>query len=203
MYMYLTLPSPCPQSGKRKRAAAGGASRSTSVKRETTPVGGAHKTTFTIVHNPTSTGKAVTSAAAPKRPPAAIKRSSRRSGSGGPNDGLGCNEEIAVDEEEEEEGECSATQCLQPVADQIIWVQCDHCQEWFHCICVGLTKEYAEQIDVYKCASCKLAATTTASAAATAVSSGGTEPRPRYPLMVGSLLSSFSSSHQQQQPGPT
>lgn len=57
--------------------------------------------------------------------------------------------------EEEEEGECSAPQCLLPSGDQISWVQCDHCQEWFHLMCVGLTKEYAEQIDTYICGSCK------------------------------------------------
>lgn len=95
------------------------------------------------------------------------------------------------EEEEEEEGECSATQCLQPVADQIIWVQCDHCHEWFHCVCVGLTKEYAEQIDIYKCALCKQTPTAVppvTSATATSVSSVSTHPT--YSVKVGSLLSS-------------
>ena len=72
------------------------------------------------------------------------------------SDGLGCNEEISDDgDDEEEEGECSAPFCRQPVAEQICWVQCDHCQEWFHCLCVGLTKEYAEKIESYNCKSCK------------------------------------------------
>ena len=97
------------------------------------------------------------------------------------------------DEEEEgegegEEGECSATQCLQPVAEQIIWVQCDHCHEWFHCVCVGLTKEYAEQIDTYKCAACKQQATTLPPVTSTG---SGT---PLATSKVASLLSSFSSS---------
>lgn len=72
-------------------------------------------------------------------------------------DGLGCNEEISdnEDENEEEESECSAPFCRQPVAEQICWVQCDHCQEWFHCLCVGLTKEYAEKVDSYNCKSCQ------------------------------------------------
>ena len=95
------------------------------------------------------------------------------------------------DDEEEEEAECSATQCLQPVADQIIWVQCDHCHEWFHCVCVGLTKEYAEQIDIYKCAVCKQVATTTVVPVTSAV---GLALASRPATKVGTLLSSFSSS---------
>ena len=65
-------------------------------------------------------------------------------------------EEEEDDEEEEEEAECSAPQCKKPIADQISWVQCDLCQEWFHCTCVGLTKEYAEKIDKYNCKKCKI-----------------------------------------------
>lgn len=79
-----------------------------------------------------------------------------------PSDGLGCNEEITddddddgeEDEKEEEEAECSASRCKRPIADEISWVQCDLCQEWFHCSCVGLTKEYAEKIDKYNCTKC-------------------------------------------------
>ncbi len=72
-------------------------------------------------------------------------------------DALGCNEEMSDNDggNEEEEGQCSAPFCRQPVAEQISWVQCDHCQEWFHCLCVGLTKEYADKIDSYNCKSCK------------------------------------------------
>lgn len=80
-----------------------------------------------------------------------------------PDDSLGCNEEIPDDadredddddDEEEDEAECSAPHCKKPIADQISWVQCDHCQEWFHCTCVDLTKEYAEKIDKYNCKKC-------------------------------------------------
>lgn len=41
------------------------------------------------------------------------------------------------------------------MVDEISWVQCDKCQEWFHCMCVRLTKEIAEKIDSYVCDSCK------------------------------------------------
>ena len=109
-------------------------------------------------------------------------------------------EEDEEEEEEEEEGECSATQCLQPVADQIIWVQCDHCHEWFHCICVGLTKEYAEQIDTYKCAACKQAATTVPATSAVGIA---LTSRPAATTKVGALLSSFSPSSSSISPGQT
>lgn len=75
-----------------------------------------------------------------------------RSGSACSSDGLGCSEKIV----EEEEGECSAPKCLQPVAEQISWVQCDVCQQWFHLVCLGLSKEYVERIDTYSCVSCRV-----------------------------------------------
>lgn len=162
--------------GKRRR----GATRSSSVKRETTKP---------VVHNQKQTRTGVKKQSSP-----AVSKRGRSSSAS--NDDLGCNEEIAVDDEDEddeEESECSATQCLQPVTDQIIWVQCDHCQEWFHCICVGLTKEYAEQIDTYKCASCK-DTTKAATPPVSSVSASTTSSHPVYSLKVGTLLSAFSSS---------
>lgn len=71
-------------------------------------------------------------------------------GSASSNDGLECSEDV-----EEEESECSAEKCRQPVAEEISWVQCDSCQGWFHCLCVGLTKKVAEKIESYCCISCK------------------------------------------------
>lgn len=82
---------------------------------------------------------------------------SRRS----PSAVLGCSEEILDEDgegpeenEKEEEAECSAPRCRRPIADQICWVQCDLCQEWFHCTCVGLTKESAEKIEKFNCRRC-------------------------------------------------
>ena len=165
--MYILVAQPR-HVGKRRRAVSV-ATRSNSVKRETTPVS---KSAVTIAHSQqqpqqhssSSSGGGGGKSAKPGGATKVKKQQGVRQSGGTSNEDLGCNEEIGMeeeddDEEEEEEGECSATQCLQPVADQIIWVQCDHCQEWFHCVCVGLTKEYAEQIDTYKCASCKQAAT--------------------------------------------
>ena len=78
--------------------------------------------------------------------------------------------------EDEEESECSAPQCLLPVADQISWVQCDRCEEWFHLMCVGLTEEYAEQIDTYICVSCRKPPTVLTPPALTPLSSRTASP---------------------------
>ncbi len=72
-------------------------------------------------------------------------------GSASSIDGLECSEDVV----EEEESECSASKCRQPVAEEISWVQCDTCQGWFHCLCVGLTKKVAEKIESYCCIGCK------------------------------------------------
>ena len=94
-----------------------------------------------------------TSSSSRSRTPLSDTPKFNRSGSNESNDGLGCSEEVL--EEEEEESECSAVKCLQPMVDEISWVQCDKCQEWFHCMCVRLTKEMAEKIDSYVCDRCK------------------------------------------------
>ena len=99
---------------------------------------------------------------------------------------LSCNEEIVADEaekesgseeEREEEAECSAPHCKKPIGDQISWVQCDRCQDWFHCICVGLTKEYAEKIDKYICKKCLALVGTGGSGVSGGVSGGRAKVR--------------------------
>merc|ERR1712168_407047 len=37
----------------------------------------------------------------------------------------------------------------------IPWICCDECGLWFHCACVGLTKEQADNINSYMCKTCK------------------------------------------------
>ena len=202
----LPLPPPSLSPGKRRKPASSGSSsaastRSNSVKRETTPV--ARATNITITHSQPVNSKPtkLSDTGGRRRPPPTIQR--RGGISSAPSYNLDCNEEIAMDDndddEEEEEGECSATQCLQPVADQIIWVQCDHCHEWFHCICVGLTKEYAEQIDTYKCASCKQAAITAVPPTTSVVCTSLSSQQPSYLVNAGAVLPvapSLSSSGQ-------
>lgn len=44
--------------------------------------------------------------------------------------------------------------CRQPYSGFMIG--CDHCEDWFHDTCIGLSKERAEKIDHYTCPSCTI-----------------------------------------------
>ncbi|KAL6089388.1 hypothetical protein STEG23_029387 [Scotinomys teguina] len=35
-------------------------------------------------------------------------------------------------------------------------IECDLCQEWFHCACVGIEEEKAADIDIYPCPDCEV-----------------------------------------------
>jgi hypothetical protein len=35
------------------------------------------------------------------------------------------------------------------------FVQCNTCEQWYHCSCVGLTKRKAEELQEFKCKECK------------------------------------------------
>ncbi|EDV25411.1 uncharacterized protein TRIADDRAFT_55483 [Trichoplax adhaerens] len=63
-------------------------------------------------------------------------------------------EEIDSDSSEDSETECAAKYCRCPSDEQVGWVQCDKCQQWFHILCVGLTNQAAEAMDVFVCADC-------------------------------------------------
>lgn len=69
-------------------------------------------------------------------------------------------EEELVDVEEEEDDlededdTCAAKPCSHPTGDEVGWVQCDHCQDWYHLLCVSLRPEQAEEMDAYSCPSC-------------------------------------------------
>jgi len=44
--------------------------------------------------------------------------------------------------------------CRLPIGDDINWVLCDACNEWFHCSCVNISPEKAKNIHVYICDVC-------------------------------------------------
>ena len=46
------------------------------------------------------------------------------------------------------------------------WVQCDKCENWYHCNCVGISAQDANNIDEYVCPYCTTPATTPVSTVA-------------------------------------
>ena len=64
------------------------------------------------------------------------------------------NEIVDSDSSEDGETECAAKCCCCPSDEKVAWVQCDKCQQWFHILCVGLTHQAAEAMDVFVCVDC-------------------------------------------------
>lgn len=58
-----------------------------------------------------------------------------------------------VDEDDEDEV-CASKACSRPSGDEVDWVQCDSCEQWFHLVCIGLTSEKAEALESFKCSLC-------------------------------------------------
>jgi histone demethylase JARID1 len=58
------------------------------------------------------------------------------------------------EEDNDEEEQCAAVLCLMPASEEVQWIQCDHCHEWYHFACVELTKETAQALDTYICTNC-------------------------------------------------
>uniref|UniRef100_A0A8B9GZ28 [histone H3]-trimethyl-L-lysine(4) demethylase n=1 Tax=Astyanax mexicanus TaxID=7994 RepID=A0A8B9GZ28_ASTMX len=57
------------------------------------------------------------------------------------------------DDSEEDMILCPAESCRQPAGDEVYWVQCDCCNQWFHMVCVGVSAKMAAEED-YVCVSC-------------------------------------------------
>ncbi|XP_057212242.1 lysine-specific demethylase 5B-B isoform X3 [Triplophysa rosa] len=57
------------------------------------------------------------------------------------------------EDSEEDMTLCPAESCLQPEGEEVNWVQCDCCNQWFHMICVGVSAELAAEED-YMCVTC-------------------------------------------------
>uniref|UniRef100_A0AAR2LGP4 [histone H3]-trimethyl-L-lysine(4) demethylase n=1 Tax=Pygocentrus nattereri TaxID=42514 RepID=A0AAR2LGP4_PYGNA len=57
------------------------------------------------------------------------------------------------DDSEEDMILCPAESCLQPAGDEVYWVQCDCCNQWFHMVCVGVSAKMAAEED-YMCVTC-------------------------------------------------
>ncbi|XP_041348681.1 lysine-specific demethylase 5A-like isoform X2 [Gigantopelta aegis] len=62
---------------------------------------------------------------------------------------------MLVDDDDNNDEDCSATKCLKPVGEEVNWVQCDKCEKWLHLLCVGLSKEEVSEDMDYVCFECK------------------------------------------------
>ncbi|XP_078594728.1 lysine-specific demethylase 5A-like isoform X17 [Branchiostoma floridae x Branchiostoma japonicum] len=59
------------------------------------------------------------------------------------------------EDDDDDDQDCAAKRCLQPTGDEVDWVQCDRCEEWFHLVCVGLKHQPTDD-EEYVCRCCKL-----------------------------------------------
>ncbi|XP_022330439.2 lysine-specific demethylase 5A-like isoform X4 [Crassostrea virginica] len=59
------------------------------------------------------------------------------------------------DGEEDEDDNCAAIKCLKPTGEEVNWVQCDRCEEWYHLLCVGLGTDEVTEDEEYECFKCK------------------------------------------------
>ena len=50
---------------------------------------------------------------------------------------------------------CAALACMHPSTDPIEWIQCDHCDKWYHQLCVRIKKRQAEKMPKYSCPPCR------------------------------------------------
>ncbi|XP_052677656.1 lysine-specific demethylase 5A-like isoform X4 [Crassostrea angulata] len=59
------------------------------------------------------------------------------------------------DGEEDDDDNCAAIKCLKPTGEEVNWVQCDRCEEWYHLLCVGLGTDEVTEDEEYECFKCK------------------------------------------------
>uniref|UniRef100_A0A1I7Y7A0 PHD domain-containing protein n=1 Tax=Steinernema glaseri TaxID=37863 RepID=A0A1I7Y7A0_9BILA len=49
---------------------------------------------------------------------------------------------------------CAHHHCLQPFAEQILWIQCTRCRKWFHYVCARVTIQSVESSKHWECERC-------------------------------------------------
>ncbi|XP_028397957.1 lysine-specific demethylase 5A-like [Dendronephthya gigantea] len=62
--------------------------------------------------------------------------------------------DVEGDDDDDEDEACLARPCKHPSSDEVDWVQCDTCEQWYHNLCVGITAETAAELDSYVCPYC-------------------------------------------------
>ncbi|KAF4526572.1 hypothetical protein B566_EDAN009588 [Ephemera danica] len=59
------------------------------------------------------------------------------------------------DDDDGSDEACAAHPCQRPTGDEVTWVQCDLCTEWYHLLCEDLKKSDINSTDDYICKNCK------------------------------------------------
>lgn len=50
-----------------------------------------------------------------------------------------------------DDDECASKRCTKPVADKVVWVQCDACEKWYHTECCGMDPEEVVEMETFHC----------------------------------------------------
>ncbi|XP_056001386.1 lysine-specific demethylase 5A-like isoform X2 [Ostrea edulis] len=58
-------------------------------------------------------------------------------------------------DDDNDDDNCAAIKCLKPTGEEVNWVQCDRCEEWYHLLCVGLGADEVTEDEEYECFKCK------------------------------------------------
>lgn len=70
--------------------------------------------------------------------------------------------DIEGDDDDDDDEACLARPCKHPSSDEVDWVQCDTCEQWYHNLCVGITAETAAELESYVCPYCSTTPMSTA-----------------------------------------
>ena len=85
------------------------------------------------------------------------------------------------DDDDDDDEACSARPCKHPSSDEVDWVQCDTCEQWYHNLCVGITAETAAELESYICPYCSTTAMSTAASPDSNVDVVSTTPHATTP----------------------
>ncbi len=66
------------------------------------------------------------------------------------------------DDDDDDDEACLARPCKHPSSDEVDWVQCDTCEQWYHNLCVGISAKTAAELESYICPYCSTAPMSTA-----------------------------------------
>ena len=89
--------------------------------------------------------------------------------------------DIEGDDDDDDDEACSARPCKHPSSDEVDWVQCDTCEQWYHNLCVGITAETAAELESYVCPYCGTSAMSTAASPDSNIDVVGTTPHATTP----------------------